>query len=322
MDIRVGTFNVENLFNRYAFLDQSFPGTSYEKFVQAVDVVSIASRQGDLVPDRTTVIQRNNTALAIEEIDADILAVQEVENVYTLRNFNNMYLSDLYEEIVCIDGNDPRAIDVGLMIRKRSGLKVTGIRTHVDDPNDATKPVIRSHKAGFGYSAQNARFSRDCLEVDIEVGGKTLTFMVNHFRSQSGANRGTDRRRGQATRVAEIVADARNAGKHPVVLGDLNIDLVRRYDQSLDPLLNAGLKDAFASLPEAERWTHFFESGRSVSQLDYIMVDEALTIADPLIFRKGLSTKCKDYTGVRFPTIGPVNTEASDHCPAVVTIKL
>ena len=43
----------------------------------ALDVASIANRQGELVPEATTVIQRNNTAAAILEVAPDILAVQE-----------------------------------------------------------------------------------------------------------------------------------------------------------------------------------------------------------------------------------------------------
>src|SRR5262245_3788992 len=107
--LRVTTFNVENLFNRYASLDGAYDGRGYEKWILAVGIASIADRQGSLVAKETTTIQRNNTALAIEGAQPHILAVQEVENIYTLRNFNHDYLNDYFEEVVLIDGNDPRA---------------------------------------------------------------------------------------------------------------------------------------------------------------------------------------------------------------------
>jgi hypothetical protein len=76
MTLTVTTFNLENLFNRYAFLDMPWEERSYEKIVQAVGLVSVASRAGDLVSYETTEIQRNNTARAILDSEPDVLAVQ------------------------------------------------------------------------------------------------------------------------------------------------------------------------------------------------------------------------------------------------------
>ena len=82
--IRITSFNVENLFNRYAMLDIPWTGRDYEKLVQAVGLVTIASRAGDLVSYETTNIQRNNTAEAILENAPDVLALMEIENIYSL----------------------------------------------------------------------------------------------------------------------------------------------------------------------------------------------------------------------------------------------
>lgn len=324
MDLRIGTFNVENLFNRYTFLNEAWTGERYERFVMAVDIASIASRSGDLVAEPTTVIQRNNTALAIEALELDILAVQEIENIYTLRNFNNQYLSDYFDHIVSIDGNDPRAIDVGLLARKGAGIRLRGIRSHIDDPEDAAKPVIRESRPGFGYFVSNALFSRDCLEVDLEVNGVVLSVMVNHFKAQDRKASSRRRRRRQAERVRALADEAIAEGRKPIILGDLNIDNQQDdYDGSLDALLvGSPLEDPFAALAPADRWTHFYASDKTVSRLDYILTDPSLNARDPFIFRQGLSTKCRQYRGPRFATIGPEHTEASDHCPCVVTVSV
>ncbi len=327
MKLQLATFNVENLFNRYALLDEPWNGRSYEKVVLAYDVASIASRDGDLVSYETTHLQRNNTALAIEEAAPDVLVVQEVENLITLRNFNHQYLDDYFEQIVLIDGNDPRGIDVGVLIKRDCPAKIAGVRTHIDDRVDLTKPVLRDARRNFGYVATNALFSRDCLEIDLEVNKKTLTLLVNHFKAQDGTAKSVERRKQQAKRVSEIFTATAKAKKLPVVLGDLNFDYRGKKkngtsadDGSLAPLLDT--KDLVDPLPAGE-WTHYYASEKSVSRLDYILPHKSLVLAGvPQIIRTGLTTKCKQYTGPRFPTIGPEHTEASDHCPQVVTLDL
>lgn len=315
--LRVTTFNVENLFNRYAFLDEPFQGSSYERFVQAVGIASIASRKGDLVADATTTIQRNNTALAIEKAAPDVLAVQEVENVYALRILNEQYLGRYFRTIILLDGNDPRGIDVGFLVRADLDAEVLGIRSHIDDAV-AGKTVERDTLSGIGYLTKNAVFSRDCLEVDLRVGGKELTFLVNHFKAQDQDPNSAIRRKGQAARVAELVDAAVDRGRTPIVLGDLNVD--RATDSSLDPLLS---KPDLREAPVPDGWTHFYDSKKSVSQLDYILVGAsgaAWLPAQAEVVRDGLSTKCKQYAGPRFSGIGPVHTEASDHCPLTVEL--
>lgn len=323
MELKITTFNVENMFNRYAFLDQPVDQRGdYEKLIQAVGIVSIANRQGDLVSYETTNVQRNNTALAIEDSDPDIIALQEVENLDTLRNFNAEFLNNAFGHIFLIDGNDARGINVGLMIRAGLDVKVLNLRTNMDDPEHG-KTVLRK----VGGVAEGVLFSRDCLEVDLQVKGsdKVLTFLVNHLKSQGGENKSIDKRKRQANRVAAIAQAALDNGKYPIVLGDLNTDAQRNTkDDSLNELLKLkGLQDTFGKLPLEQNWSHFFESGKSVSRLDYILADARLTVKQTQIVRKGLSTKArKFYSGERYPTIGPVNTEASDHCPISVVLEV
>jgi hypothetical protein len=183
MKLTLTTFNCENLFNRYAFLDQPWNQKNYEKFIMASTVASVANRDGELVTYTTTQAQRTNTALAIQEAKPDILIVNEIENLYTLRNFNAEFLGNYFDRMLAIDGNDPRGIDVGVLIRKGCAAEVVGVRTHVDDA-DTGKKVTRKSVANFGYKVSGAIFSRDCLEVDVLVNGKVLTLMANHLKAQ------------------------------------------------------------------------------------------------------------------------------------------
>ncbi|UUT22430.1 endonuclease/exonuclease/phosphatase family protein [Pseudomonas sp. T8] len=319
--VRVASFNVENLFNRYAILDKPWEGRNYEKMIQAVGLVSLAGRDGSLVDYATTHTQRNNTAEVILEAEPDVLLLCEVENIHTLRIFNHDYLSDYFDQIVLIDGNDPRGIDVGLLVRKGFSGKIDSIRTHVNElKSGATGSVTWGSRPNFGYLANNALFSRDCLEVDVTIGDHTLCFLGNHFKAQDGKTESDERRKAQADRVFQIFSEAKR-NRFPIVLGDLNADIDRGTaagDSLLGLVKGFGVVDAFST--ESDRWTHFYDYGSDVSRLDYILVDDRLALGDRKIIRKGLSKRCKQYTGPRYPTVSFQHTEASDHCLISVDI--
>ncbi|POY37956.1 hypothetical protein C3K47_05380 [Solitalea longa] len=322
MKTRIATFNVENLFNRYAFLDQPWDERNYENFIQAVGLVSIAGRDGSLVAYSTTNIQRNNTAQAILDIEPDILAVQEIENIETLRIFNNEFLDDYFDRIIVIEGNDPRGIDLGLMIKNNFPCEVLNIRTHVDDGVTKRQTVVN-----FGYKVRGSVFSRDCLEVDIKVGNSQLCLLVNHLKAQDQTPNSKERRKKQAEKVAEYVTRIVADGKSPIVLGDLNTDILRNHnDDSLQSLNDhPNLTEPFLAEAIPLDWcSHYYTSGKKISKLDYIFVHKDLetAIVDKGIWRKGLTLKCKQYTGDRYPTIGLEHTEASDHCPVWVELDL
>ena len=321
MKLRVTTFNCENLFNRYAILDQPWENRSYEKMVEVVGLVSIASRAGDLASYATSDLQRNNTAQAILDCEPDILAVQEVENMYTLRVFNETFLDDYFDRMILIDGNDSRGIDVGFLMKTGLEAEVVGIRTHIDDAEQG-KTIRRTAFLDKGYRVSGAIFSRDCLEVDVKFGGKVLTFLLNHFKAQDRTKASVVKRTAQAERVAELAKQAVAASKLPVVLGDLNAD--GKTDKSLDALKSSPvLADPFKSIPAKDLWTHYFTFGKSVSRLDWILPHKSLSVSSPTILRNGLTMKAKQfYDGPRYPTIGLEGTEASDHCPTSVVIEI
>jgi predicted extracellular nuclease len=327
--LRITTFNCENLFGRYRILDKPPANpdnvTHYDELLQIPEVVTFEpGRQGRIKPAKISEEQRTNTANAILEANPDLLAVAEVENLMTLRLFNSKYMKNAFDRILLISGNDARGINVGLLVRKGFNAGVVEIRTHVDDA------------VGGGYLDKSNRldpkvageavFSRDCLEVDVQVEQTLLTLLVNHFKAQDNHPASATRRLGQASRVAALATQAQNDGKFPIVMGDLNIDVKQtNYDQSLDPLVTLPtLHDPFAQLPDNERWTHYFSSKSEVSRLDYILLDDRLAprVQATEIFRKGLTRKCKQYGGPRLDSMKNNDLEASDHCSTSVVLDL
>lgn len=327
--LRLVQLNAENLYSRYALLDD--PTKRNNPHIQIIGVADI-DYGGNPLSEATTQIQRNNTARVILECNPDILALEEVENLWTLRLFNDEYLNGYFDRMVMIEGNDGRGIDVALCIKDGCNVEIKNIRTHIDDVYQGQKDTkhIRVNRyynvKNREISVQNALFSRDCLEIDVNANNKTLTFLVNHFKAQSKETKsGNDKcakiRNAQAKRVAELVQDAKTNNRLPIVIGDLNEDW--NLKQNLAPLKDLVTKgvllDPFAEVEN--NWTHFYSITKEKTRLDYILVDNLLQIADKYVFRKGISLMCP-MNEERFPTIGYVGTEASDHSAVVVVIEV
>jgi len=296
--LRIATFNAENLFARYRFKD-GFQPTADDGFT----INDTAFRIHD---DESKKI----TAKAIRKVNADVICLQEVESLPVLDRFNSYYLGGLkYTHRAVIDCFDPRQIDVAVLSR----YPIVSLRSHRDERN----------KKGTAFL-----FSRDCLEVEIDVGGKTLMLYSNHLKSMMGGREATRvRRQEQADRVAAIV-DARwkKSGYKGnfVVLGDLN-----DYPEGktgLGALLDhKGLSNVLMRLPEKERWTHYYAGGNSYSQLDYLLLSKGLAEANPgkpAVMRLGLPWRAQQVTEERFDGVGENEPKASDHAPLYMDITL
>ncbi len=155
MQLKVGTFNLNNLFSRFDFsADLSTASASSVKVEQRTSFTftdpagfKLRTYLGKLVIGKPAA-ERALIAARIKRLDLDVLAVQEVEDIDTLRQFNRDELGGLYGQIVLIEGNDPRLIDVALLSKLPLGA-VTSWQ-HVPDPLHG-KPL----------------FSRDLLQVEV-----------------------------------------------------------------------------------------------------------------------------------------------------------
>ena len=140
--ITIATFNCENFFMRYKFNAK----VSEAKKNEALENGFILDKK---LFERVQPVARELTAKAILASGADIIALQEVENLDTLKSFQKKFLKD-YRFALLIDGNDPRLIDVALL----SKIPFDTIVTH----QYKTKP-----------NSKRKVFSRDCLEVNFII---------------------------------------------------------------------------------------------------------------------------------------------------------
>lgn len=347
MQIRIGTFNCENLyvFHRLRKLDIRFelrkkldPNKAYKEKLAKIKYdksgVPITSlEQGWEIKDS----QRTITARSIVENQPDIIALQEVENLDTLNKFYRDFMQKLkvndlrgvlntskkvrwdMKYRILVDGNDNHRIDVALMSR----FPIKNIRTHIWDPQK---------------NSPHPMFPRDCLEVDVEVSkNKIITFLVNHFTSRLSDKTG-DKRKRQANEVIDILHNRfgeKLDGENFVILGDLNdspkdISLKTTLYNSKHKLI-----DPLKQLPEQERWTHFWyndETGKAkeTSQLDHIILSPSFKKSNSQvrIERRGLLQTVKDLNNVGnipVPFDGvsrELNTEGSDHCAVYVDLEV
>lgn len=333
----IASFNVNNLFVRYRF-GRKFPGDR-----SPADVVEDATLGFLPVydPDLMLLFNPEQRELAAKVITRDgtgfpdIVCLQEVESLIALRRFNEVHLGGAYKYALLIDSRDFRQIDVGIL----SNVEIRDVRSHVDDldptPDNPLDPWL---------------FSRDCLEIEFDLGSRQLTLFVNHLKSKyaetmAERQRGDALRLRQATAVAAVLRDRFPGNRYDsaffAVIGDLNDD---PGSAALAPLMDdAGLEDALERInPVQERWTHWWRGENQVSQLDQLLLSPALAAATagsvPHIERRGISFARTlndggsgprlthfhrveddpnpidvDFRFVRFPQVTP-KAYASDHC--------
>ena len=287
-NLTIGTFNLNNLFDRFNFQAEigAVPArdrdvrTTYQWVVTGrgtapgapppqLDPTESTSpvyriqrgTDGTLIKPKS---ERELASLAgrISAMDLDVLCVQEVENLDALRAFNRSHLDSPYRYEVLVEGNDPRFIDVAVLSRLPvANVTSNRFETHPDEPD---APV----------------FGRDALGVDILTPTRSrrlITIFVNHLKSNfvrfddpdPDATQAANRRRRlrQAQVLRRVVEDRTRPRSKFVVLGDMND---APDAESLEPFagwLTDGMQDAVESalpppatnpvdVPGSPRWTH------------------------------------------------------------------
>lgn len=269
--VKLATYNVLNLFDSF---DDPY--------------------SADAPSDRKPRAELEAVARNIRKLDADVLALQEVENRGYLQRFVNAFLRDMGYEVVAFEGNDNRGIDCAVLSRLPVGAVTSHRHVRFEDPNGKTM-----------------RFRRDLLDVRIEPpGALPFDIFVIHLKSKGGEEEGgADTRMGEAAAIQRILAERLKQDPKAafVVCGDFNDTIDSKPVQAIlgggDGALTAFVKD----LPEDGRVSYNQEP--YLSMIDFVF-------ASPAMAARYVPGSYRIVAG------GSPETTGSDHNPVAVSFKL
>lgn len=290
--IRIACYNVLNLFD-----DKDDP-TLQGEF--------------DDKPLTTADARCQQLAEAIKAVDADIIALSEVESLEALTWFRDKYLPEAgYKFLASKDVGYYRGVECSVMSR----FKITDAKVW---PNDSLERVKRD---GVGWEpvppGERLTFQRSPLMVDIETdSGYQLTVFAVHHK----AGNFKYHREAEALRIVELIDSLRQADRdrNIVVMGDFN---AAPWDKSLRVYLKAGMVDslAYRTTGRDDAETPQFKTHESDRVLDYILLNSAAfrEYVPGSGFVYGTLTPPPSYNFQRDPH--PPGY-ASDHYPVVIDL--
>lgn len=368
MSLRLATFNVENLISRFDF--SGFRNELRQDRALKLFDIKTEAQYKQLEQARAiahTDDTRQLTALAIAEAGADILCLQEIDNLDALHAFEYGYLFKMvgrgYRHKYMIEGNDGRGIDVAVMMREetRDGQTIEFQRMESHAHLTYADLDLFDDDITVTNQPDDRIFRRDCLELDVKIGGRPMTLFVTHFKSMGSPRNGMDGRSAtmpvrsaEAKAVRHIIESrfgkGKTAAKRWAICGDMN-DYQERLiiagdrtngftfsaTQEAQSAIDVFTGDGFAEnivrrRPEMDRWTLYHTRGpeeRHLCQLDYLLLSPSLAKHNakktPDIIRAGQPYRTIFPEGqdvARYPRTGWDRPKASDHCPVAVTLDL
>jgi hypothetical protein len=243
----------------------------------------------------------------------------EISSIKLLREYDQEFLGNRYEEF-SIEGNDPRGVDVGLLLRRDLPLDVE----------------MHSHKNLIEIGTGDLVFSRDLPVFILREKGLEQPILIvvgTHFKSQRSSPsdpNGFNKRSLQVKAASLLITEyEKQFPQTPIILtGDFNNDV--RWAPEFAPLRTIGLKDSFElasdSVPMDLRGTHFYfprKGHPSINQLDAIMFNA--TAAAKIKVKKAKVVHHIAPDGNPYPpprSYEERETRPSDHLPILNELDL
>jgi len=284
-DIRVASYNVENLF------DLQYDSSEYKEYIP---------NTGAKWNKKTYLAKLRNISKVISTLNPDIIGLQEIESENALIDLQAMLKSSKYK-------TNYKYYAIALEKKKSSAITTALLSKY---PIKYTKEV----------KVTNHPRNRNILEVGIKVGDEVLVVFVNHWKSKSG---GESKRVRSAEYLMKRIAEFDDNLPY-ILLGDFNSNYnefqtfvkskylndtngktginhtlgtieitdwkVTQYFKELFGMEidteyvtkssleeNSGNKyhyNLWLELPDDEKWS--YKSGRKLETLDNIMISKAL----------------------------------------------
>lgn len=201
-------------------------------------------------------------ASAIRSLDADILALQDVESLAAVEWFNQTYLSELgYEHIASLDVGHERGSENAVLSRYRIKEKFVWPTRRLGGKHPSTIDGARNPQAG-----QNIMFRRSPLMVTIDIPDEApLSMMVVEHK---GGDKYAYWRKAEATAIAELCKEF-GMSNRILVLGSFHCD---PSDPSLQPYFDVGFSDPMANSGDSE----YHATEISGDRTDFILANRSV----------------------------------------------